>query len=362
MTVRTSAIARNYRAPAALQARRRAPSALYKAAACVLRGQATNVAPELVARSLYGRDEALELIIRAASSPASLTAPQWAGIVAHDVIASELIQKITALSAAASLLQAGLKVDLAGKGSITIPGRKYDPTAAGGWIQEGAPIPFRQPLILPGPKLVPRKLAVLSTFTQEMIDADSILDFVTAAIKEGVAALLDLEMFSTNAPSAASPGGILAGATSVTATSASAPWAISSDIGALVDALARAGGGLEPVIIAAPGQAASLRMWRQEDFYDIYASVALPAGTVVAVESSSFVSGLDGMPEFSTATGAAIHMEDTTPADIVGATGTLAAPVKSLFQTDVLGLRMTLRAAWGLRNPAHVAIMTGTSW
>jgi hypothetical protein len=181
----------------------------------VLRGQLTGAAPDKVARSLYGRDEQLELLLRAASSPATLTAPQWAGILAHDVIASELIQKITALSAAASLMQAGLKLDLAGKGSITIPGRKYDPQAAGGWIQEGAPIPFRQPLIMPGPKLVPRKLAVLSTFTQEMVEADSIVEFVTAAIKEGAAALLDLEMFSTNAPSATSPGGILVGATSV---------------------------------------------------------------------------------------------------------------------------------------------------
>jgi hypothetical protein len=111
----------------------------------------------------------------------------------------------------------------------------------------------------------------------------------------------------------------------------------------LVQALAANGGGLEPVLICAPAQAATLRMWRQADFYDILASVALPAGTVVAVESSSFVSGQDGVPEFSTSKGATLHMEDTAPTDI-NASAAMAAPTKSLFQTDLVGLKMILRA------------------
>jgi hypothetical protein len=98
-------------------------------------------------------------------------------------------------------------------------------------------------------------------------------------------------------------------------------------------------------------------MWRQQDFYDIYPSLALPAGTVVAVESSSFVSGFDGIPQFETRTGVALHMEDTAPGDISGST-----PVKSAFQTDLLALRMILRASWGMRNPQHVAMMSGVTW
>ena len=53
----------------------------------------------------------------------------------------------------------------------------------------------------------------------------------------------------------------------------------------------------------------------QEDFYDVFASLALSAGTVVAVEASSFVSAVDAMPNFSVSSGAIIHEEDTTPAD-----------------------------------------------
>jgi hypothetical protein len=232
---------------------------------------------------VYAGDDSVQLVLRAASNPATLTNSQWAGVATHDAIASELIQKITALSAAASLMQAGMRIDFARRASVTIPGRSFAPQTAGGWIQEGAAIPFRQPPILAGPKLVPRKVAVLTSYTAEMVMADSIEDFVTAAIREAAAAILDEEMFSTNAPSAAAPGGILVGATSVSPATASEPWAISTDIGNLVDALARAGGGLEPVIVAAPSQAASLRMWRQQDYYPIFASLALARNTVVAL-------------------------------------------------------------------------------
>jgi hypothetical protein len=195
-----------------------------------------------------------------------------------------------------------------------------------------------------------------------MLMADSIEEFVTAAIKEAAAALLDQAMFSTNPGDATVPAGILVGATTVTPSAAAEPWAITTDIAALIEALAQNGGGLEPALICSPSNAASLRMWRQETYNEVYPSLALPKGTVVAVEKSSFVSGLDGVPRFEIGTGATIHMESATPADIVSAGGVPAAPVKSLFQVDVVGLRMTLMAAWGMRNPAHVAIMSGTSW
>jgi hypothetical protein len=342
----------------------RPKNSIFRAAAVMVRAKATNSTVEGTAKKLYGKDHGLsELFTRAASTPASLTIPGWAGLTGHDVVYSHLIQKITALSAAASLMTLGLKVDLTGVQSITIPGRTYNPASAGDWIAEGAAIPVRHPTIAPGPKLQPRKLGVLSTFSREMAEADSLEEFTTAAIKEGAAALLDLQMFSTNAGDASHPPGILIGANTVTASTATGAggWIISADIGALVQALATNGAGLEPIIIAAPAQAAALRMWRQADFFPILSSVALPAGTVVAVEASSFVSGLDGLPEFDTSKGATLHMEDTTPTDIVVG-GAPATPTKSLFQTDVTGLRMILRASWAMRNQKHVAIVSGVSW
>jgi hypothetical protein len=338
----------------------RPKNSIYRAAAVMLRAQLSDSpsSPEQAARKMFGKDHGLDLMLRATSSPATLTTPTWAAVVAHDVIRSELIQRITGLSAAAGLMQRGLQIDLSGVASVTIPARIYNPAAAGDWIGEGQPIMLRQPTIARGPKLAPRKLAVLATFTEEMVRADSIEEFTTAAIREGAAALLDKQMFSTNAGDATHPPGILLDATSVTPSTATDASAISSDIGRLVGALATAGAGLEVVFIAAPAQAAALRFWG----FDVLASLALAAGTIVAVEASSFVSGFEGLPEFSTAIGATLHFDDTSPTDITGGTPSPATPVKSLFQDNLIGLRMILRASWAMRNPLHVAVMTGVSW
>jgi hypothetical protein len=339
----------------------RPKNSLFRAAAAVVRAHATGMTPEQTAKKMFGKDHGLEfLLTKATSSPATTTTPGWAGVLSHDVIRSDLIQKITALSAAAALMTLGMKVDLSGLASVTIPGRTYDPiaTVAGAWIGEGQPIPMRQPPIVPGPKMTPHKMGVLSTFTYEMAHADHLEEFTTVAIKEAAATLLDQTMFSTTPGDAVRPPGILLGATTVTPAAATGAggWIISADIGALVEALAQNGAGLEPVLIAAPSQSAALRMWRQADFYPILSSLALPAGTVIAVEASSFVSGQDGIPEFSTSTGATLHFEDTTPSDIP------AAPTKNLFQTELIGLKMILRASWCVRNPKHVAIVSGVSW
>ena len=140
-------------------------------------------------------------------------------------------------------------------------------------------------------------------------------------------------------PGGAQPPGISTNAVTVTASTAGAGWAMSSDIGSLVEGLSSVGAGADPVLIASPHQYASMHTWLSETtkFYPVFASTALPSGTIVAIERSSFVSSYDPVPDFSSSIGSAVHMESATPTDIV-AGGTPATPVKSFFQTDVVGL------------------------
>jgi hypothetical protein len=90
----------------------------------------------------------------------------------------------------------------------------------------------------------------------------------------------------------------------------------------------------------------------------VAASAGLAAGTIVCLEARSFVCTI-GQPEFTAGPHATIHMEDTTPADIVS--GTPATPVKSMWQTDSIALKMTLWADWGMRAP-HTSFMTAVNW
>jgi hypothetical protein len=62
-------------------------------------------------------------------------------------------------------------------------------------------------------------------------------------------------------------------------------------------------------------------------------------------------------------TQATIHMEDTSPAEIVSATGpTTANPVRSFFQTDTQGVRMVMDVAWKMRRSGMVRWIDSTSW
>jgi hypothetical protein len=88
----------------------------------------------------------------------------------------------------------------------------------------------------------------------------------------------------------------------------------------------------------------------------VLASAALADGTVVAVEASSLAVGFDSTPEFSVSKAGTLHVEDALLAPLDG-----AAPVRSLYQTDCLALKMTLAAAWAMRAP-HVAWIENTTW
>jgi hypothetical protein len=54
-------------------------------------------------------------------------------------------------------------------------------------------------------------------------------------------------------------------------------------------------------------------------------------------------------------------MEDTAPQDITGGTPSPATPVKSMWQTDSLALRLIMMTNWIMRRPV-VAWASGVAW
>jgi hypothetical protein len=88
------------------------------------------VPAESAARSLFGRDPTLEIVLRAATSPASVTNSGWAGALAAQVV-DDFVASIAVLSAGAALIGRGMRLDFAGYASIRIPGRIFDLDNAG---------------------------------------------------------------------------------------------------------------------------------------------------------------------------------------------------------------------------------------
>jgi hypothetical protein len=308
---------------------------------------------------MIGDDKPAELLFRSATDPATLTSSTWAAPFALATI-DDLIPTLSPPSACAALIAAGMRVNLVGRaGGVTVAGRVVDPNDCGSFVLEGSPIPVRT-LPLSGPTLVPRKLAVIVTLTDETATYTDAERVIRQLLSEAAALRLDVEMLSTTAASTSRPAGLLNNVVAITAATAAAD-AMSKDIGALLSALSTAGGGQQPFFIANPAQAAALKLRAGTNFdYPVRASAALAAGTVVCIESGSFVSGFSPVPEIDVAAASTLHMEDT-PLPIVDGS-TKATPVRSAFQTGCRAIRLVLRCAWAMRATGHVQIVNSVSW
>jgi hypothetical protein len=311
------------------------------------------------ARKTWGATEArsVELVTRAASAPAMTTTTGWAAELAH--VSTQFIASLTPVSAAAALLSRGLQLRFDGLASISLPTITQ---GQAGWVGQGKPVPVTQYVTAPGVKLEPHKFGLAAVLTREMVESSNAEAAVRAVLTEGAALGLDTALFSANAGTPDSPPGLLYGVAPTTASTASPlSDAMMADLATLGGAIARVAGD-DIIFVAAPEQATSLRLWVENLDYPVLASKALAAKTVIAIAPAALVSGFAPLPEIIARTDPALHM-DTAPAEIVGTGGAVAQPsVISLFQTDRIGLRMLMPAAWALRASNAIAWMNSTAW
>jgi hypothetical protein len=336
---------------------------VYRAATATLHSFITGATPSNSARALFGHDPITETILRAATGPAEISGtPGWAsslaGIAVHDMIHS-----ITSLSAAAELIGRGLELNMDQVAEYRIPGRILNAAAAGQWIGEGLAAPVRGLTFANDAILRPRKLQVLTTYSRELAEHTNIEAIVRQTLGEATGLALDLQMFSSDLGGSIKPPGLFANVTALTATTGGGTNAMVADISNLFQALAANAGGKTAVVVAALPQAVKLKAALGPKWdYDIIASTSLETGIVAAIEVASLVSGFGSIAEFSISKVGTIHSEDTLPVDVTGGVPSPAVPVKSLMQTDVIGLKTNLWASWGLRHAGHAAWLQGATW
>jgi hypothetical protein len=93
----------------------------------------------------------------------------------------------------------------------------------------------------------------------------------------------------------------------------------------------------------------------------IISSPSLANGTVIAIDARGFASGFGAVPQLDVSRETVLHMESEEP-DQIGEGGSVAAPARSMFQTDCVALKSVLRAAYAMRAPGLVQYVTGVSW
>jgi hypothetical protein len=172
--------------------------------------------------------------------------------------------------------------------------------------------------------------------------------------KQDTAVSIDSVLLDANPATAVRPAGLLNGVAALTADGWRRLCALVADLKALSGALMTGtNGNVRNMVWLMNPQQASVDLAhqrarrrclpvqgrdraRQAAGLPVIQSGTVPLGTVIVIDAADFVSVGGEAPRFEISDQATLHMEDTTPLAIAsaGAPATVAAPARSLFQTD----------------------------
>jgi HK97 family phage major capsid protein/HK97 family phage prohead protease len=375
---------------------------LYRALTCTLamskmKERGRFYSAEEAVRDLYGGDQATEIYLKAAMTPGTMTVAGWAAELVNQVM-GEFLDLLPVNSIYPTLSSMGQRYTFGQNGIIKIPTRAATPAINGSFVGEGAAIPVRR-LGLSSISLTPKKLAVISEFTKEL-DAHStpnIEGLIRSAINRDTAIAIDKALIDQAAADTVRPASILNGSTNAGTgklaanASAAALDKIIGDVKAMQAFIVGNGGGNDLLLILAPAQALTLNMLVTANGEFPFNSVTVQGGTlfgmrvvvsqtmadnpttiaansVIMVDADAFASVTADVPEFLVTDVATLHEEDTTPLPIsaAGAPNTVAAPIRSLYQTYSMAVRMVLPMNWAMVRPTGatglVSWISGVGW
>lgn len=348
---------------------------LFRACACAVMAYAHNVSPDAAAENLYKGDTALKgylAVQKAAIDPALTSVPEWAGNLVRESW-GEFLNLLQNESVYARLAALGGSFTFGASGKIVLPGRDATPTLHGDFVGENMPIPVRKASIKQN-VLTPKKMAVISAFSQEMRTAtgNDIERYIRDFMVEDTAQVLDARLLDNGAATAIRPAGLLNGVT-LTPSSGATFADIITDIKAAMGPILSANGGRRLVWLMNPLQALTLGLQTNAAGAFVWGDVRngwnggavivsnnVPAGTLILVDAADFATVADSTPQFYVSNEATLHMEDTAPEPIND--GTPAVPVISLFQQDAFAVRMIQQVNWTMRRPGMVTGISGITW
>jgi HK97 family phage major capsid protein/HK97 family phage prohead protease len=354
---------------------------VFRAAAASLRAFSHGMSVDQVIRENYGNDEATQIITRAAVNPATTTTAGYASELVQ-VGWGAFLDRLLAQSVYGPLSAAGTRYDLGRNGTLKVPYRASTPQASGAWVGEGNPKPVKN-IGLSTVTLTPHKLSCITVYTEEMAmsSVPAIEGILRKAMVDDTQASLDGYLIDAVAESAIRPAGLLVGVTPITASVLTTSLdKIVADINALIAPIEAAGGGGNIVLLMNPAQARKINMAAtttgQFAFGGpgeaaskfganrIIESTTITAGRVIAVDADWFATATGDMPRFAVSNEATLHMEDTTPLalGVAGSPNTVAAPMRSLYQTDSIGIRLSLYVTWAMVRTAMVQTIAAVTW
>jgi HK97 family phage major capsid protein/HK97 family phage prohead protease len=351
-----------------------------RAALAAIRAHVEHKALDEIIRRDFAGARDLEVVARAATSPAETTVTGWAAELVGDTMGS-FMNNLRPESIFFNMPQDSFS--FAGS-NIKLPGRGATNDLAGGFVGEGAPIPVKQALFA-SVLLTPHKLGVITTLTRELAAmstpaAEPLLrSMMVGDTRETIDAI-----YLDNNPAVVGirPQGLQTMATGQdTRASAGTTLAdIITDLRNAIDGMTSRNMGGRPVWIMNTSRLLSLRlvtnaagsfMFRDELAtgrllgIPVLSSTIVPSSVVFLVDGSHLAAAYDPVPTVDVSEQATLHMESSAPLPLAtGAQGSavVATPQRSMFQTASLALRLLWDMTWVLRRPGAVQTVTGVAW
>jgi hypothetical protein len=304
----------------------------------------------------WAEDRSLDLLLRAPTTPTALSNTLGLGR-----ISVALLDALVPLSAGAAVLRAGLALEFAGAASISAPAIAL-PTNAIGFVGEGQPIPALQGTSS-GPVLSPHKLAAIVGLSGELLRGSNAEAATRQVLIESVGAGLDRVLFDANAGDATRPPGLLYNLPPLTPAAAgpSKGEVIVDDLQTLGAAIAPVAGNNNVAIVASIDAAIAVRMRLLSLEWPVFSSASLPPKTVIMIALAALVSAVEGLPQVDASAHASVNFE-TVPQPLVDVGGVVARPIASVYQTDLVALRLRWPISWALRDPRAIAWMNSVNW
>lgn len=329
------------------------------AAHAIAATERTKTPPVKIATRNWSHDSgAIYLTQRAAVPPTDTsTTPALLRTIMPDFVAT-----LSPDSAAAKIFKEGLQLSFDGAAQIAVPTLLADPSYAS-FVKEGNPIPVPQGFVEPLVVLVPHKLAAIMVMTSEMVRSSNVEMLLRDALVRSAALALDAVMFDASPGDASRPPGLRYNINPLSASSAPDPvTALLDDIETLHVNVATVTPE-NPIYVMSPTRAvmAQLRSPHNLDPLIVHGTFAL-SGTrdILAVAPHVVVSAYGEIPEIEASYHAALHL-DTAPSQISDS-GSIAAPVRSLWQSDCVAIKVELPVTWGLRAEPGLAWLTAVNW
>lgn len=349
---------------------------------------------EVIRAERYGERADVEAVVKAVTNPAQTTVAGWAAELV-ETANTDFLDALRAISVYGELVARGSRFTFGRNGQLKIP-RRNRPVRApgdlrGSFVGEGQPIPVRRGSF-GSISLLPHKFGVISTFTREI--AAHSTPAIEALIREGIledsAVALDEVLLDAVAADAIRPAGLLNGVTPTAGAAGGGVAAMQADVGALLAPFIAANAADRLAILINPANTFKLQWastavgvypFRDQINAGNIAGIPYVESTNVSttavsmIRTADFASASDDTPEFDISDVATIHEEDggyptdnamrdgtSTTLPIVDDAGAAAAPVRSLWQTASIGIRMLQDIDWAMRRAGMVSSVNNITW